>query len=154
MNKTSPQTIEPSHFCGPEAGREHFALQPVILGIERYHLNIMANMLHRVGFAIIRSEWRLTEAPRHFGMFYFIQKRWSGSSSQRTAHGIQSCIMMPAPISMGRVMMTSHGFMKLIPWPTRITTMGQFSSVAPSIVGVIRRPLPILPTMLTFELNL
>lgn len=62
-------------------------------------------VLHWVGFAIVTDKRWAIETPRHFSTLYFIKERWSGSSPQRLAHGIQSCIMMPVPIPMGRIVM-------------------------------------------------
>ena len=58
-----PQTIEPSHHRGPEARWEYLAHQPIVLGILRHHLNIMADVFHRVGFAIVASERWAIEMP-------------------------------------------------------------------------------------------
>ena len=75
MNGAFPQTIESPYFCGLEAGREHFAHQPIVLGIKRYHLNIMADILHQVGFAIVTGKRQANETPRHFNALYFVRER-------------------------------------------------------------------------------
>ena len=75
MNEAFPQTIEPPHCLGLEARQEHFAHQPVILRIERYHLNIMANMLEQVSFSIVASKRWMIEMPRPFGTLYLIGER-------------------------------------------------------------------------------
>ena len=75
MNEAFPQTIEPPHCLGLEARREHFAHQPVIMRIKRYHLNIMANMLQQVSFSIVAGKWWMIKTPRHFGILYLAGER-------------------------------------------------------------------------------
>ena len=154
MNESFPQTIEPPHCLGLEARREHFAHQPVIMRIKRCHLNIMANMLQQVSFSIVAGKWWMIEMPQHFGTLYLAGERWSGCSPQHLAHGVQSCILMPASILMWSIMTTSHGFVGSISRPARTTIVRRFNNATPSIFRVIKWPFMIPLTTPTSKLYL
>ena len=70
-----PQTIEPSHCRELEIGPEHLAHQPIILGIQTHHLDIMANVFLQAGFSIVASERGAIKMHWHLCTFYLVRKR-------------------------------------------------------------------------------
>lgn len=69
-----PQSVEPSHRRGPEAGREYLTHQIVISGVQGHHLHIVAHMFHRVGFTIVASKRQSVETSRHLDVLYIIKE--------------------------------------------------------------------------------
>ena len=75
----------------------------------------MAYMLHQISFSVINGKQKAGKMPRHFYLLYFVGKGCPGNSSQCLAHGVQRGIMMPVPITKGRLMTMPHGFVRSVP---------------------------------------
>ena len=75
MNGTLPQSVEPSQSDRPEAGWKYLAHQRVVVRMQGHHVDVVIDVLDRVGPPVVGVEWGTREPARHCGSFD-VSREW------------------------------------------------------------------------------
>ena len=69
-----PEAVESPDHHWPQVGREYFAHQCLIFGIDGHPLVELAYVLYEVRLIVVHSESRLKESPREFYPLFLAHK--------------------------------------------------------------------------------